>query len=423
MDGASFRPGCDCDDLALHHALLSHEDARNLALGLVRPMRDIETVPLHAALGRHCTTDIRAPHAMPAFDNSAMDGFALRLADLDGRCCLPVAGCVAAGDAPGTLPPDAAMRIYTGAPIPDGADCVVMVEACIDKGDRVHIDAAPTPGANIRRAGSDQSSGEVLIAAHTRIRPHHVGLLAANGLNAIAVTRRPRVAVYSTGDELSEGVCRPGHIPDANRPMLCALLAEAGAEVEDRGILPDDLDATAAAFAALDDRFDLIVTSGAVSMGGKDHVRAALRAAGGDLDGWRVALKPGKPVMFGRLGTAAFTGLPGNPFAVHVGFHLFVAAQLARLVGATPADFATDPAVAGFDWTRKPGRAEVFPVRRTGHDTAGRPVLERLGKSVSATLAPLAAADGLAMVPAATHHVAQGDTIHWQPFCTAGVAS
>ena len=366
MDGAHSSTGCGCDDLAGSQPLLSVADARDLALADVRPIPQQETLSLAQALGRTAAADISAHRAMPYFDNSAMDGFALRLADLEGRCCLPVAGTVAAGGAPCDLPEGAALRIYTGAPLPKGADAVAMLETCIDKARKVHFSTAPKLGENIRRAGSDQNAGHVLLRKGTRIAPRHIGLLAANGLYDIDVVRRPRVAVFSTGDEVTTGPCASGQIPDANRPLLCALLAQHGAEVSDLGILPDDPDATTAGFAGLGARFDLIVTSGAVSMGGKDHIRDALIAAGGDIRGWRVAIKPGKPVMFGTLGDAVFTGLPGNPFAVYVGFHVFVLAQLARMSGAQPAPFATTPASAGFDWQRKAGRAEVFAVRLTG---------------------------------------------------------
>jgi molybdopterin molybdotransferase len=402
-----------CDDAT---GLMSVGQARDLALAEVQPIAGRETCTLDGAPGRVLVKALHAPVAMPLFDNSAMDGFALRCSDLDGVGSLPIAGTVAAGDNPGPLPPGAALRIYTGAPMPAGADAVVMVERCREADGRVAFDTAPRPGDNIRRAGSDQALGEVLIAAHTRLAPHHVGLLAANGIGQVAVVRRPRVAVFSTGDELRDGAVGPGQIPDANRPTLIALCRQAGAEVTDLGILPDDRDATRTALAGLGDGYDLIVTSGAVSMGGRDHVRDALIDAGGQVNGWRVAVKPGKPVVFGRIGDAVFTGLPGNPFAVYVGFHLFVAAQIARLTGQHPAGFATIPARAGFDWTRSPGRAEVFPVRLDGYGDDGLPVLTRLGRSVSATLLPLGGADGLAMVPADCDRVAAGDRLHWHRF-------
>lgn len=402
-----------CDDIS---GLMSVARARDLALAEVQPITGRETCAPDQALGRVLAEALHAPVAMPLFDNSAMDGFALRCADLDGSDSLPIAGTVAAGDDPGPLIPGMALRIYTGAPVPAGADAVAMVERCRELGGRVAFDAAPRPGDNIRRAGSDQARGERLIAAHTRLAPHHVGLMAANGIGRVAVVCRPRVAVFSTGDELRDGAVGPGQIPDANRPMLIALCREAGAEATDLGILPDDRDATRAALAGLGGRYELIVTSGAVSMGGRDHVRDALIDAGGRVNGWRVAVKPGKPVVFGRIGGAAFTGLPGNPFAAHTGFHLFVAAQIARLSGQHPAEFATVPARAGFDWSRSPGRAEVFAVRLGGYGDDGLPVLIRLGRGVSATLAPLAGADGLAMVAADCDRVEPGDRLHWHRF-------
>lgn len=411
--------GCGCDSQAPEPGLMSVDEARAHALAQVAPLAEFETLAVSEAAGRVCAETIRAEHAMPRFDNSAMDGFALRSADLAGRCCLPVAGEVAAGDAACVLPEGTALRIFTGAPLPEGADAVAMVETCIDKGHKVHFNTKPQPGDNIRRAGGDQAAGAALVREGSNLAPRHVGLLAANGITRLRVSRRPRVAVFSTGAELAEGAPGPGQVTDANRPLLLALLRAAGAEPSDLGILPDDLDATAAALGALEGRFDLVLTSGAVSMGGRDHVRAALAAAGGDVTGWRVALKPGKPVLFGRLGRAAFTGLPGNPFAVHVGFHLFVAAQVARLAGAAPAPFAPVPARAAFDWARKPGRAEVFPVHLAGHDAAGVARLERLGASVSATLYPLAEAHGLAMVPPECDRVSPGDVLRWQPFCGA----
>lgn len=389
------------------------------ALERARPTGRVETLPLGEALGRYAARAVTAPGAMPFFDNSAMDGFALRLRDLAATDTLPVAGTIPAGAAPSVLPAGHALRIYTGAPLPEGADAVAMVENCTELADGVRFDHKPRPGDNIRRAGRDQPAGACLVAAGQRLGARHVGLLAANGITAVGVACRPRVGVFSTGDELAQGVRGPGGIHDANRPMLLALARAAGAEVTDLGILPDDLAATARAFAQLDDRFDLVLTSGAVSVGGRDHVRDALIAAGGTLDGWRVAIKPGKPVAFGRIGSAVVTGLPGNPLSAYVGFHLFAAPQIARLAGGTAPAFARVPARAGFAWTRKAGRAEVFPVRHVGYDPQGVPILDRLGNGISATLFPLAGADGLALVPAATEHVAPGQDLHWQPM-TAG---
>jgi molybdopterin molybdotransferase len=404
--------GASCE---LTPGMMPLERAVALALEMAEPTGAVEAVLLSEALGRYAARAVAAPEAMPFFDNSAMDGFALRLADLAETDTLPVAGTIAAGAAPSALPQGKAMRIYTGAPLPEGADAVAMVENCTELEGGVTFDHPPRPGANIRRAGSDQEAGAVLLVAGQRLRGRHIGLLAANGLTAVTVACRPRVGVFSTGDELAKAARGPGGIHDANRPMLLALAHAAGAEVTDLGTLPDDLGATTRAFAGLGGRFDLVLTSGAVSVGGRDHVRDALIAAGGQLDGWRVAIKPGKPVAFGRIGATAVTGLPGNPFSAYVGFHLFVAPQIARMAGSVPPAFARVPARAGFGWTRKAGRAEIFPVRLVEYNAQGVAILDRLGAGVSATLFPLAAADGLAFVPATTAKVEPGQDLHWHP--------
>ncbi|PYG25453.1 molybdopterin molybdotransferase MoeA [Pelagimonas varians] len=413
-------PGCGCDSVLPPADMMSVADALDRALALVAPLADTLSLRLFDSFGRTVANTVHAAEAMPFFDNSAMDGFALRCDDLACLGALPIAGTVAAGESPRALPEGAALHIFTGAPLPQGADAVVMVECAVEKQGHVSFTTKPEVGDNIRHAGSDQAAGQELLVAGARIEAHHIGLLAANGIETVEVVRRPRIAVFSTGDELASGKRKLGQIPDANRPMLIALAQVAGADVDDLGILSDDLEATVAALKNLGAQYDLILTSGAVSMGGKDHIREALVAAGGDVQGWRVALKPGKPVMFGKLGGAAFTGLPGNPFAVHVGFHMYVLPQIARLLGAVPAPFAPVPAVAGFNWTRKAGRAEVFPVRLVRYDSTGMPVLERLGRSVSATLLPLGQADGLAIVPADCGEISTGAPLSWRPFCIIG---
>lgn len=409
---------CGCDSLA--QDLMPVDSAVSLALSEVVPVAETELLPLHQCLGRTAAKSVLAQEAMPFFDNSAMDGFAVNVADVQVGADVAVSMTIAAGDAPTELPAGTAARIYTGAPIPLGADAVVMSERCTARGDFVSFQATPKRGENIRYRGSDQNKGAVLLAQGERIASRHVGLLAANGVDQCLVYRPVRVGVFSTGDELAASARGPGQIHDANRPMLMALCEQLGAQVEDLGVLPDDFAKTAAAFAALKDRFDLVLTSGAVSIGGRDHVRGALISAGGTLDGWRVAIKPGKPVAFGRLGKTIVTGLPGNPFASFVGFQLFVAPQLEKLSGQAPRPFAAQQGTASFEWTRKSGRAEVFPVRLSGCNSRGGPMLSRLGNSVSATLYPLAGADGLAMVCADTDQVSPGDCLRWHPFCSTG---
>ncbi|PYF10926.1 molybdopterin molybdotransferase [Rhodobacter viridis] len=392
--------------------------ARALATSLVDPITETEDLPLAAALGRFCAETLHSTLALPRRARAAMDGFALRLSDLRDGQGLPIAGTIAAGAEAPDLPAGACLRIFTGALVPAGADAVLPVEDCTEEGATLRLSRRPEPGENIRAPGSEQPAGGVLLRAHARIAPQHVGLLAANGITRLRVLRRPRVGVFSTGDELDAQ--SPDSLPDSNRPMLLALAAAAGAEVTDLGLLPDDLPAVTARLADLRGQ-DLILTSGAVSMGGRDHLRPALIAAGGRIDGWRVAIKPGKPILFGELGPAAITGLPGNPFSAFTGFHLFAAAQLATLTGQIPPLLFPLEARAGFDWSRKPGRGEVFPVRLAHGEIDGMPVLQRLGAGVSATLFPLAEAEGLAFVPAETSRVGFGARLRWMPFVHRGV--
>ena len=403
--------------------LIDVATAREIALSQVGRNGTLRDLPLAAALGHVCARDMIATSAMPFFTNSAVDGFALRLSDLAGQPhILPVAGTVAAGiGQPDALPDGAALRIFTGAPLPDGADCVVALKDVTEADGRIRLDRLPQSGANIRQRGSDQPLGAVLLSRGTRIAPQHIGLLAANGIGRVPVIRRPRVVVLSTGDELAQGGQRgAGQIFDANRPMLLALAQMAGCEAVDGGIMPDAVEPLAHRLAELVGSADLVLTSGGVSLGGRDPVRPAFAMAGGEVAGWRVAVKPGKPVMFGCIGDTAFTGLPGNPMAAFVGFHLFAAPQIARLSGRTPDPFAARKARAAFSWRHRPGRQEVFPVRCLGTDGTGLPLLERLGNGVSATLFPLSQADGLATVPALSEGVTEGDLIDWQPFGLGG---
>ena len=424
MPAVSHPAGCGCDRHEAPKGMMSVDEAVALAIAQVAPVAETETLALSQALGRSAAEDVTAPQAMPFFDNSGMDGFAVRTGDFVGQgpWVLPVAATVAAGDTAAPMRAGTVLRIFTGAPVPAGADAVVAVEDTRADDDRVVFAQRPQAGQNIRRKGSDMGQGATLLRPGTLLTARHIGLLAANGIASVAVTRRLRVAVLSTGDEVTDGPRGAGQVFDANRPMLCALARAAGADVTDLGILPDEAGTTAAHIAALAGHYDLVLSSGAVSMGGRDFLRPAFEAAGGTVAGWRVAVKPGKPVMFGRIGPTAFTGLPGNPFAVFVGFHLFAAAQLRRLAGGSPVPFAPRDAVAGFDWTRSPGRAEVFPVRVSGRDGAGRTTLMRLGASVSATLFPLAGADGLAFVPAGTARILPGQPLDWRPFADEGAA-
>jgi len=295
-----------------------------------------ELVPLDAAVGRILAADVVATRPLPGYDNSAMDGYAARSAELPAT--LPVAGVIGAGqvDVP-ALPPGAALRIFTGAPMPPGADTVVIQEDATRDGDRVRLPAAPV-GDNVRSTGEDVAIGDTVIAAGTRLASWDIGLLAALGVVAVPVARAPRVALIATGDELVDVAVppRPGQLVDSSVHALAGLVAEAGGIATRLGIARDNLPSLADRLAAAAD-YDVVITTGGVSVGDRDYVHAALAAAGISLELYKVAMKPGKPFSFGmRPGArpAPVFGLPGNPVSTVVAFELFLRPALLAMQGA-----------------------------------------------------------------------------------------
>ena len=313
---------------------VAEAQARMMAL---RPPLPIETVPLVQANGRHAAVDVVAARTQPALDLSAMDGYAIRFAERPGPWT--VVGESAAGGGLGrALHPGEAARIFTGAPVPEGADAILVQEEAARDGNRMTMagEGPRGPGAHIRRAGSDFAQGDTLIAAGTAIGAAAIALAVSGGHGALAVRRRPRISILSTGNELVRpGVPASGALlPASNGPMLAAMLAGPTCIVTDHGIVRDDLDAIAAAFSALADQANIIVTTGGASVGDHDLVLPALQKAGARIDFWKVALKPGKPVMIGTLGEAIVLGLPGNPVSAFVTATLFLKPLIAHLLGA-----------------------------------------------------------------------------------------
>jgi molybdopterin molybdotransferase len=367
------------DCFAFSGPLLPIDEVERILCERVMPVAEIETVPLAAAYGRVLARDITAPIDLPPFDNSAVDGYAVRAADLagDAETRLAVSERVTAGRAPSrALEPGAAMRIFTGAPMPGGADTVFMQEDVQREGGAVLVPPGLAPGANRRLAGEDVRVGAVVLPAGRRLRPQDVALAAAVGLTQLPVRRRIRVAVLSTGDEIVEpGTPRPGAaLFDANRFLLAGLLAGLSTQATDLGIVPDDPQRLAHAIAAAAQEHDLVLTSGGVSTGEADHVRDAVESIG-RLVFWRVAVKPGRPVAMGvipgsRPGTsAAFVGLPGNPVAVFVTFARVVRPLLGRLAGAEATPLIALPVRATFAHRKKKGRREYVRVAlRRGSD-------------------------------------------------------
>ncbi|WP_159997790.1 gephyrin-like molybdotransferase Glp [Roseomonas sp. 18066] len=399
----------DCDRLA---GLVDVETARARLLADVQPVRAVEHVFLFASAGRVLADPVLATSDMPPFDRAAVDGYGV---GGPGPDPFQVVGYLPAGA--GGLPrvgAGEAVRLLTGAAVPDGVWAVAMQEGCrMDPRSGV---VSPTliQGANIRRRGEDFRAGEAVLETGTRLDPRHLALLAAAGIGTVTVRRKPRVALLSAGDELLEpGMPHaPSAIHDSNRPMLAALLQGMGAEVHDLGLLPDRRPAIAAALEGASG-FDAIIASGGVSGSEADHLLGALRDAGGHGSWCAVALKPGKPLVFGGIGTARCLFLPGNPVAALVGSILFGRPLIARLAGAADGGLKSLPARLASGWDRKPGREEFAPATlRPGPGL----VVERISKPGSARLMPLVAADGLVRVGRGAGALQAGDTVEFLPF-------
>lgn len=409
---------CGCDTAP---GLVSLDTAIAQGVGLAAPVPETEILPLATAIGRVLAGTVASPLPLPPFDNAAMDGYALTSSELsgDGPWRLPVAGRVAAGAA--GMPPrpaGTALRILTGAPVPADCDAVVMQEHVTRHEDTILLDRRPRPGLNIRRQGEDLPQGAPILAPGRTIDTREAAALAAVGAAEVAVRRKVRIAFFCSGDELvAPGLpLAPGQIYNSNRYALLAALAKPWIERRDLGAVRDDPVALGEALRAAADWADLVVTTGGVSVGEEDHLPRVVTEAGGRLAVVKVAIKPGKPLTLGRIGSAIYLGLPGNPVAVHVGWSLIGARIADRLAGLVRAQVPETLVTAGFALSRRPGRAELRPARVTGLDAAGRSVVSVLPGSFSARIAELAAADGLVVIPAETTELRPGTPLRFLPF-------
>lgn len=374
---------------------------------------DTETVLFTNAVGRILAEPLIAPHHVPHFTNSAMDGFAVRSVDVaEPGATLEILADVPAGQVAETsVGSGQAIRIMTGAPIPDGSDAVVKVEDTSAEGDAVTIHSAPEAGLNLRRAGGDVQAGSTVFEAGVRLSPMHIGVLATLGITEAVVSKRPRVAVMSTGDELmpaDTADLAPGMIRDSNGPMMMALLEEVGAEILDLGRIPDDADALRAAVGRAAAETDAIVTSGGVSMGDYDVTKIVLRDEVG-IDFMQVAMKPGKPLGFGRIAGVPFFGLPGNPVSVMVSFENFARPSLLTMQGATAIFRPRVRGVAGEALTTDPAKTVFLRVRIEERD--GRWWATRAGGQESNVLSGAALADALAVVPRGVDVIETGEDV------------
>jgi len=391
--------------------MLTIDEARAAMEGAFAPL-PTERVSLLDAAGRFLAADLRVRRHAPAFDNSAMDGYAVRAAELATvPVTLPKHGeSRAGGPAPGALPEGHVMRIFTGAPMPSGADAVVVQEDTEDEGASVLLRFAPDPGHHVRVAGEDLREGDVLLRSGCALHPGALALLASQGVAVVPVNRRPHVAILVTGDELRDlgEDLPPGAIVDSNAYALAALVAEAGGVPR---ILPrggDDLDAlTQSVRAGLE--ADLLLTTGGVSVGKYDLVRDALSRAGVEMQFWKVALKPGKPLAFGTFGSTAVLGLPGNPVSAFVTFHVFARPGIRRLLGDPTPEEVSLPVILGAPLRHRPGRRELVRarLRREGDRLVAYPH----PKQGSGSLPSLAEADALVAIPSDREAVPAGELL------------
>ena len=392
----------------------------DLALGellaFAVPLRPAESVSTFDGDGRVLAQDLVSSLDVPAHDNSSMDGYAVRCADwLGAATLLQVNQRIPAGSSGTMLAPASAARIFTGAPIPPGADAVVMQEDCDAEGNGVRLRVQPSPGQWIRRRGEDVAAGAVVLSGGERLSPASLGLAASIGFATLPVAPRVRVALFSTGDELvmpgdvAPANMKPGAIYNSNRFFLQALLLRLGCRVTDLGIVPDRLDATIEALKNASRQHDLILTSGGVSVGEEDHIKPAVRALG-ELNLWQIAIKPGKPFAYGKIDAAHFIGLPGNPVSSFVTFLLLVRPFILKLQGATAVAPESIAIPAHFEWPKADKRREFL---RVSQNINGG--LDLFDNQSSGVLTSAVWGDGLVDNPPG-QTIAHGDRVRFIPF-------
>ncbi len=394
--------------------LLPIDEALARICNQLNPVQEPEMIVLHDALDRVLVTPVTAPINVPAGDNSAMDGYALRKQDCAGA--LTVIGQAFAGHPfAGQINAGQAVRIMTGALVPAGADTVVMQENVQCEGDQLALTQIPESGENIRRAGEDIKLRSEVLAAGQRLSALDIGLLASLGLSQVAVVRRLRVAILTTGDELLPAGAAPeaGKIYDSNRPLLTALLTRLPVEVMDLGVIADDLTVLRSAFTKAMQWADVVISTGGVSVGDADYTKDVL-AELGEIDFWKIAMKPGKPFAFGRLGQGWFFGLPGNPVSTAVTYHQLVVPGLRYLAGETLAPQQTLSAIAGHPLKKQPGRTDFQRGILTNNN--GVNTVVSAGLQSSGVLSAMAKANCYIRLEAERGSVAAGEIVSIIPF-------
>ncbi len=411
---------CCSGDHAGGRALMPVNEAIARSLSLASAVDGIELVALEDAIGRVLARDLTAPFALPPFDNSAMDGYAVRSSDLAGAgpWQLKVAGRVAAGDdagQAGTLRPGQAYRIFTGAAIPAGADAVIMQEHVERDGDIITLHESVDAGSCVRKQGEDAPKGSLLLAKGSLIGAREVGAIASVGLAEVAVLCKVSIALFCTGSELRQPgqSLAPGQIYNSNRYMMIAALRQPWIQLHDMGAVADDPKLLRDALVSASRKADMVVTTGGVSVGEEDHMVRQLMAAGGEIEVMKIAMKPGKPLSIGRLNGAVYVGLPGNPVAAFTTWKIIASRVARKLSGQSEAQVAVIQVEAEQGFTRRPGRQEFRPAKIVGFSANGRPQVRLLDQSFSAKISLICKSDGFAVIPAASTCIASGECLEF----------
>ncbi len=405
---------CDCDHQK--QALMPVEEALERLTEAAVPMNESVDIGLEKALGRILARDQVSGIQVPPYDNSAMDGYAVRSTDLEATSArtLPVSQRICAGENGHPLQPGTAARIFTGAPIPAGADAVVMQEQTRRHGELIEFTEPAEPGQNIRRAGEDIQQGQIVLQQGRPLRPSDLGLAASVGLRTLPVWRKLKIAMFSTGDELIEPgePLPPGKIYNSNRYTLHGLFHAMQCETIDLGAVPDTLEATRHALENARDCADLIITTGGVSVGEEDHVRKAVEQLG-TLELWRINIKPGKPFAFGHVGQTPFIGLPGNPVSVFSTFCIVAQPFVCKMQGRSDLFPSRYRVTAAFHWPRPISRQEYLRAReKPGPNGLEVEIYPNQGSGV---LTSTSWADGLVIIPP-NQTVTPGDPLDYIPF-------
>jgi molybdopterin molybdotransferase len=402
--------GCDSEQTALR----PFSGALEQLIASAQSVTEVERVTLEDAFGRVLAEDVTSPIAVPPADNSAMDGYAVNTASLPADLRLAVTQRIAAGEQGQALQPGTAARIFTGSEIPPGADAVIMQEQCQVLGEQVQLQHRPEPGDHIRPAAQDIHPGQCVAGKGRVLDGRYLGVIAAVGVADVAVYRRVKVALLTTGDELQQPgeTPQPGKIYNSNFYTLKGLLAPLGVEIIYPGIIPDDPELTTQALQQAANEADLVISSGGVSVGEEDHVKAAVEKLG-ELVLWRLAIKPGKPLAYGRVGNTPFIGLPGNPAAVLVTFLMLARPYLQRMQGVLNVIPARYPVKSGFARQKSVAREE-FLRAAVVQDESGWVATPAHSQS-SGVLSSAVLSDGLLVIPAGST-VAEGDTLEFIPF-------